>query len=109
VRQLDSSNVSYCEITDCPRIQGLEITNGVTALTNLEERPFGNLLRLDFTNHDQLQGERELWLKVETADGRLLEMASTTITFDLKTRTIAEFLLVSDFDTILGARVLLGY
>ena len=107
--QLDPGNVSYCEINDCPRIQGLEITNAVTAVADLEERPFGTLLRLDFTNHDQLQGERELWLKVETADGRLLEMASTTITFDLKNRTFAEFLLVSEFDAIPGVRVLLGY
>jgi hypothetical protein len=109
VIQLDPANVSYCELSQCPRIQGLELTNAATALENLDAKDFGAQLSLDFTNHELLQGERELWLRVETADGRILEMASATITFDLKNRTIAEFLLVSDIGAILDSRLLLGY
>ena len=107
--QLDPQNVNYCEISDCPRIQGLELTNGAEAVGEIEDRSFGYLLTLDFTNHELLQGERELWLKVESADGRTLEMASTRVTMNLKNRTIAEFLLVSEKEAILNATLRLGY
>jgi hypothetical protein len=109
VIQLDAANVSYCEITECPRIQGFELSDPAGALSSLQAMPYGTLLTLDITNHGLLVGERELWLRVETADGRLLEMARTTVTFDLKIRTIAEFLLVSDFDAIVGSRLVIGY
>ena len=109
VQQLDTGNVSYCEIASCPRIQGLELTNGSAAIQQLEEKAFGYQLTLDFTNHEMLEGERELWLKVEHANGRILEMVSVTIELGLKTRTLAEFLLVSDREQILAGKILLGY
>ena len=64
---------------------------------------------LDFTNHEMLNGERELWLRVVAEDGRILEMASTVIELDLKSRTTASFLLVSDAEVLSTAKVLLGY
>lgn len=109
VQQLDTGNVSYCEIASCPRIQGLELTNGSAAIQQLEEKAFGYQLTLDFTNHKMLEGERELWLKVEHADGRILEMASTVVELNLKSRTTASFLLLSDASILSGATVLLGY
>ena len=109
VDQLDPKNVSYCEISECDAIQGLLITNGEVATSQLETKPFGELLVLDFTNTLLLSGERELWLKVEAPDGRILEMASVTIKLDLKNRTMAEFLLVSKKEAILSAKLSLGY
>jgi hypothetical protein len=67
------------------------------------------LLELDFTNHLMLQGERELWLRVESSEGKLLEMARVEIELNLKNRTIAKFLLVSSESDISEARLLLGY
>jgi hypothetical protein len=109
VLQLDPENISYCEIGSCPKIQGLEITNGASATAKLEERAFGQLLTLELTNHEMLSGSRELWLKVESPDGRVLEMASVVIELGLKNRTIAEFLLVSEKSLILDAKLSLGY
>ena len=109
VTQLDPANVAYCEISTCPAIQGLVITNGDTAVGDLETLENGELLVLEFTNTLMLEGEREFWLKVETKDGRLLEMASVEVKLGLKTRTIAEFLLVSNFDEIRIAKLYLGY
>jgi hypothetical protein len=109
VTQLDPANVSYCEISECPAIQGLVITNGDTAVGDLETLENGELLVLEFTNTLMLEGEREFWLRVETKDGRLLEMASVEVKLGLKTRTIAEFLLVSNFDEIRIAKLYLGY
>jgi hypothetical protein len=42
-------------------------------------------------------------------DGRILEMASTVIELDLKSRTTASFQLVSDAKVLSKAKVLLGY
>lgn len=109
VVQLDTGNVTYCELTDCPSIQGLELTNGSTAIEELESNSFGEQLVLDFTNHEMLHGERELWLRIVAEDGRILEMASTVIALNLKSRTTASFLLVSDAEVLSTARVLLGY
>ena len=109
VVQLDPANVSYCELAECPRIQGLELTNGSKAIQQLEGSDFGELLTLDFTNHEMLNGERELWLRVVAEDGRILEMASTVIELDLKSRTAASFQLVSDAKVLSKAKVLLGY
>ena len=109
VTQLDPANVAYCEISTCPAIQGLVITNGDTAVGDLETLENGELLVLEFTNTLMLEGEREFWLRVETKDGRLLEMASVEVKLGLKTRTIAEFLLVSNFEEITAGNLYLGY
>lgn len=109
VTQLDPANVTYCEISECSQIQGLVITNGASAIGDLKTLENGELLVLEFTNTLMLEGKRELWLRVETQDGRVLEMASVEIQMGLKNRTIAEFLLVSDFDQIKGANLYLGY
>lgn len=109
VLQLDPSNVSYCELSECEPIQGLVITNRESAVGDLESQKNGELLVLEFTNTRMLVGERELWLKVETQDGRVLEMASVQISMGLKSRTIAEFLLVSEKEAILDAKLKLGY
>jgi hypothetical protein len=109
VQQLDPKNLSYCLIQDCPRIQGLELSDPEASLEALEDKPFGAMLELDFTNHELLEGTRELWLRVESSDGRLLEMASVEIELSLKTRTIAEFLLVSRRAELLAGNLYLGY
>ena len=109
VVDLDPQNVKYCELTECPRIQGLELSNALTAQSEIKQQPFGLLLELDFTNHLMLQGERELWLRVEDSEGNLLEMARVEIELDLKNRTIAKFLLTSSKSDISGGKLLLGY
>jgi hypothetical protein len=109
VTQLDSANVTYCEIAACPAIQGLVITNSASAVGELQSQKNGELLVLEFTNTLMLEGEREFWLRVETKDGRLLEMASVEVKLGLKTRTITEFLLVSNFEEITAGNLYLGY
>lgn len=109
VANVNPKNINYCELSECPKIQGLELTNGVTAQSNLTAQPFGLLLELDFTNHLMLEGVRELWLKVESSEGKLLEMARVEIALDLKNRTTAKFLLVSSESAIKSGKLLLGY
>ena len=89
-------------------LSGLVITNRQSAVGDLESQKNGELLVLEFTNTRMLVGERKLWLKVETQDGRVLEMASVQVSMGLKSRTIAEFLLVSEKRAILNAKLKLG-
>lgn len=81
----------------------------MSAQSNLTPHPFGLLLELDFTNHQMLQGERELWLRIESAEGELLEMARVQIKLDPKTRTTAKFLLTLPESQVLNAKLSLGY
>lgn len=109
VANLDPANVSYCELSECPKIQGLELTNPISAQDNLRKQASGHILELDFTNHLMLLGVRELWLRVESSEGKLLEMARVEIALNLKNRTTAEFLLVSSESDIRSGKLLLGY
>lgn len=109
VANLDPANVSYCELSECPKIQGLELTNPISAQDNLRKQASGHILELDFTNHLMLLGVRELWLRVESSEGKLLEMARVEIALGLKNRTTAEFLLVSSESDIRSGKLLLGY
>ena len=109
VPQLDTKNVSYCALAECGEVFGIVLENPERAVENLEEQAFGTLLVLDFTNLPRYQGERELWLKLTTPEGKVLEMARVTITLDLKQRTRAEFLLTSSKAEILAGKLQLGY
>lgn len=109
IAQLNLSNVNYCELANCPEIQGLVLTKPGRVIENLEEVSFGTSVTMDFVNGLQLEGERDLWLKLLSAEGAVIELASTEIVLDLKTRTTASFLLTSTRDQILAGTLLLGY
>ena len=109
VVQLDTANVTYCELDLCPAIQGLELVNPAAAISDLEQRAFGTAMTLDFSNRGRLEGSRVLWVKVISPSGVVIEMASTEITMNLKNRTRAEFLFVSTKTELSEAKILLGY
>lgn len=48
--QLDTKNVSYCELLACESVFGLVLNNPEQAIQELEEKEFGTLLVLDLTN-----------------------------------------------------------
>jgi hypothetical protein len=85
------------------------LTRPEAVLDNLEEVPFGTSVTLDFVNGAQLEGKRDLWLKLVSAEGLVLEMASTEIVLGLKTRTTASFIMTSTREEILAGTLLLGY
>lgn len=69
IAQLNLSNVNYCELANCPEIQGLVLTKPGRVIENLEEVSFGTSVTMDFVNGLQLEGERDLWLKLLRAAG----------------------------------------
>lgn len=109
IAQLSLAEVNYCELASCPEIQGLVLTKPENAIENLEEVSFGTSVSMDFVNGLQLEGKRDLWLKLVSAEGELIEMASTEIVLDLKTRTTASFMLTSTKEEILAGTLMLGY
>jgi hypothetical protein len=109
IAQLSLAEVNYCELASCPAIQGLVLTKPENVIENLEEVSFGTSVSMDFVNGLQLEGKRDLWLKLVSAEGELIEMASTEIVLDLKTRTTASFMLTSTKGEILAGTLMLGY
>lgn len=107
--QLNPSAVNYCEITECSTLFGVVLENGDTAQLEATQESLGVKVLLRFTNTARYQGERELWLRLESKTGELIEMASTRVTFDLKTRTSAEFLITGLKQEVLDGNLLLGY
>ena len=69
---LDTANVSYCLIAECGVIEplGLEIRT-----VEIEEFEYFAQITFSFVNHKRLSGSREVWLRVRTPDGTLLESA----------------------------------
>lgn len=109
VPQLDTANVSYCELGECDEIFGITIDNGATAQQTSEQTPIGVELTLQITNQARYEGRRQLWLRMETKDGAFVEATSTWVDFELKNRTTAIFLITGTRSEIESNRILIGY
>ncbi len=107
--QLNPIEVNYCELTECSELFGVVLENGDTAQLEAVQESLGVKVVLRFTNTSRYQGERELWIRLESQTGELIEMASTQVAFDLKKRTSAEFLITGLKQEILDGNLLLGY
>lgn len=109
VPQLDTSNVTYCELSDCGEMFGVRLDNGARAQAELIQTPIGVQLNLQFTNHARLEGRRQLWIRMESDSGAFIEAASTWIDLGPKGRTTAEFLITGTKAEIEASKLLLGY
>ena len=109
VPQLDTANVTYCEITACEEIFGVQVVDGATAQARSEQTPIGVQLEIELSNTTRFEGKRQLWLRMETTQGEFIEAASTWVEFSLKNRTIAEFLITGTKAEIEASKIYLGY
>ena len=109
VPQLDTANVNYCEITQCSKIFGVSLENGVVAQSTARQTPIGVEIELAFNNDARYQGKRQLWIRMETQTGDFVEAASTWVEFGLKTRAVASFTITGTLDEIRNSRLYLGY
>mgnify|MGYP001026031245 CR=1 FL=1 len=109
VPQLDSSQVNYCQLEMCDEVFGVQLDNGASAKEDATQQSLGVLITLEFTNLARYEGERELWIRLVSPNGELVEMASTVVDFDLKKRTSANFLVTGLKAEILAGNLYLGY
>ena len=109
VPQLDTSNVTYCELTECGEMFGIELENGAVAAADSIQTPIGVELSLKFVNQARLDGRRELWLRMDTRDGEFVEAASTWIDLGLKTHTVAKFMITGLKAEIENSKIYIGY
>ena len=109
VPQLQTDNVSYCEIDQCQEVFGIKLENGERSLANVTQTAIGVELKVEFINTARWEGRRELWLKMESEDGSFVEAASTWIDLGLKQRTVAVFLITGTIDEVSGNKLFLGY
>lgn len=109
VPQLNPAQISYCELESCGEVFGVRLENGDSARSESVQEELGVRVVLEFTNLSRYQGERELWVRLLSQDGKIVEMASTVAKFDLKNRTSVEFLLAGLEQEISTGRLELGY
>lgn len=109
VPQLNTANVTYCEITQCSEIFGVRVVDGANAQLASKQTPIGVQLELQLQNTSRYEGRRQLWLRMESPSGEFVEAASTWVDFSLKNRTIAEFLITGTKAEIEGSKIYLGY
>ena len=109
VPQLQTNNVTYCEISECEKVFGIELENGDASLAKLKQTAIGVELKLEFTNSARWEGRRELWLKMQTQDGSFVEAASTWIELGLKQKPVAIFVITGTVEEISQNKLLLGY
>lgn len=109
VPQLDTANVTYCELSSCGEMFGVELDDGQSAVASATQTEIGVQLELHFTNSSRYEGRRELWLRMESQDGSFIEAASTWLEFDLKNRSVASFLITGTLAEISQSRLFIGY
>lgn len=109
VPQLDTANVTYCELSECDEMFGIALTNGVIAQAEAVQTPIGVELTLNFTNQARLEGRRQLWLRMETQSGEFVEAASTWIDLGLRVQTEAKFMITGLKEEILNSKIFIGY
>ena len=107
--QLDTANVTYCELDKCGEMFGIVLVNGAAAQAESVQTPIGVELTLSFRNQARLEGRRQLWIRMETDAGDFIEAASTWIDLGTKGRTTAEFLITGTKAEIEASILLLGY
>lgn len=109
VPQLDTANVTYCEITECSEVFGVRLENGAAAKSNAIQTPIGVELELNFSNTARYEGKRQLWIRMETSTGEFVEAASTWVEFGLKIQAVANFSITGTLDEFQNSRLYLGY
>lgn len=109
VPQLNTAKVTYCELSQCGEMFGIELANGAVAQVEAIQTPIGVELTLEFVNAARLEGRRQLWLRMETTEGEFVEAASTWIDLGLKTKTEAKFMITGLKEEISGSKIFIGY
>lgn len=86
--QLDSTNVSYCELPKCVIA---ELSNLEVASVEIEEQNWATFVYVRFVNHGRLEGEREIWLELTNPEQELAEAAKTRLVLSNKGPLTAVF------------------
>ena len=107
VTQLDSGNLSSCELLECGRISQLGGLEPIRVA--FEPGEFHTTVRVEFVNHGRLQGSRDLRLELRNSSGGFLEAATTRVLLMPKGRTKAEFGFTHSVPALESGRLKLSY
>lgn len=89
VPQLQSSNLNYCEVLACGKIESVGDLEPVAV--SIQEGEFINTIRVEFVNHGRLSGSREFRIEFRDSSGKWLESAKATLELTPKGRLAIEF------------------
>lgn len=108
VPQLDTTNVSYCELIACGAIEsmaGLVITDEI----EITESDYGTKVSIRVINTGRLVGEREVWAQVRTQEGKLVEGMRTKLNLTDQGEQHVEFQFSGTPQELADLRVFLGF
>ena len=108
VPQLDTANVSYCELSACGSIEtmaGLVITDEI----EISESDYGTKVRIRVINTGRLVGEREVWAQVRSQEGKLVEGMRTRLNLTDQGPQHVEFQFSGTPQELADFRVFLGF
>lgn len=111
VKQLDPTQIDYCHLDDClpiDKLAGLELVTTPEPYRVVESER-GTIIQLRFVNHGRLEGARELRLKLQSADGQILEGMSQEVRFLPKGPVLVEFLFTGFPEELQHGNLQLGY
>lgn len=89
VPQLDTANLSYCNLKNCPAIS--ELGNLEVSGVEIVAKDQSTFVEITFVNPGRLVGEREFWLELKNPSGEVSEVSRATLNLKLKNPLILSF------------------
>ena len=108
VPQLDSSSVSYCELSSCGEIASVPglLVQGSYVATQSE---FGVFISIPVLNTALLSGEREVWVQLKSAAGTQVEGMRGLLVLGPKGQNQIEVFFTGNLDELETGTLLLGF
>lgn len=72
VKQLDSTNITYCELASCGELAAFQQIEPLAG-ARVTEGEFGTEVIVEVINHGRLNGRREVWAVLRTKEGKIVE------------------------------------
>lgn len=108
VQQLIPGRVSYCELADCGVVSPLSI-EVLPELLAVTETEFGVRFKIQVVNHEQLQGDREVWAELRTPAGERIESLRGLMSLTSKGPQFIEFFFTGTAEELAKNTLLLGF
>jgi len=111
VKQLDPSQIDYCNLSEClpvNKLAGLELVTAPEPYVAVEVK-WGTNVRLRFVNHGRLEGTRELRLVLRSDKGKIVEMMRQEVTFLPKGPMLVDFFFTGFPEELDSGTLQLGY
>lgn len=104
---LDSTNITYCEVSACGYIEGLGLE--VVGEPIVTEDEFGTRVSVQVVNRDRRVGQREFWAELRTQEGAFVEAMRGQLVLTDQGPQFIEFFFTGSAPEFTGLLMDIGY